>query len=95
MLINHYVPIFQFRERHEIFVDAQPSALLDVVTQPDVAADPWMRTFIHIREFPERLLSRLGRGGELKNKPPFGMDNFLLLGRDADREIAFGLLGKR
>lgn len=94
MLINHYMPISQFKERHEIFVDVPPSILLDVVTQPGVTADPWMRTFIQVREFPERLFSRLSGGGEIKNRPPFGLDNFILLGRDADREIAFGLLGK-
>lgn len=94
MLIDRYVPVCQFRERHEMLVDAPPAMLLDAVLQPDISDDPWMRTFIRMREFPERFLSRLTGSGELKGKPPFGLDNFLLLGRDGDREIAFGLLGK-
>lgn len=93
-LIDYYVPAYQFSERHEVFVGIAPSILLDVVTHPGVATDPWMRTFIKMRELPGRLLEKLGKGGALKNQPPFGIDNFLVLGRDADREIAFGLLGR-
>lgn len=94
MLINHYVPVCQFRERHDMLVDASPAMLLDAVSEPGITDDPWMRTFIRMREFPERFLSRLTGGGELQGKLPFGFDNFLLLGRDGDREIALGLLGK-
>jgi len=94
MLIDHYVPVWQFAERHEILVDIAPALLLDVATRPSVTDDPWMRLFIRLREFPARLLSRLGLRGQLDDQPPFGLANFLLLGRDDDREIAFGLLGK-
>lgn len=93
-LINQYVPAYQFKERHEMYVDAPPSILLDMVTLPGVATDPWMHKFIGIREFPARVLGKLGNTGALINQPPFGIENFLMLGRDADREVAFGLLGK-
>jgi hypothetical protein len=92
--IDDYLPVYQFKERHEVFVDKTPAALLDVVMDPEVATDPWMRTFIKIREFPARLLDKFGISGALKNQAPFGIDNFLMLGRNADHEIVFGLLGK-
>lgn len=93
-LIDYYVPVYQFQERHEVFVDAIPSVLLDAVTHPAVAIDPWTRTFINMREFPSRLMDKFGKSGALKNQTPFGIDNFILLGREVDSEIAFGLLGK-
>ena len=93
-LLSYYLPFYQFKERHEVFVGAAPSVLLNVVTHPGVATDPWIRTFIDVRELPGRLLGKFRKGGALTNQPPFSIDNFLMLGRDTDHEIAFGLLGR-
>jgi hypothetical protein len=49
--------------------------------------------FIRIRELPGRLSAALGRGNALKNRAAFGLNDFTLLGRDSDLEIAFGLAG--
>jgi hypothetical protein len=90
MLIDHYLPVFQFREQHHMQADAPPGALLDAAAQPQTSEDPWARRFIALRELPGRLSGARG----LQHTPPFGLGNFVLLGRDGDRELAFGLLGK-
>jgi hypothetical protein len=50
--------------------------------------------FIRLRELPGRVLGALGRPSALKNRAAFGLEDFTVLGRDADREIAFGLAGR-
>ena len=64
------------------------------MTVPATIDDPWVSSFIRLRELPGRSLSALGRGGAFKNRAAFGLNDFTLLGRDANREIAFGLAGK-
>jgi hypothetical protein len=56
--------------------------------------DPWVKAFIRLRELPARALGALGHSSALKHRPAFGIQNFTLLGRDADLEIAFGLAGR-
>jgi hypothetical protein len=93
-LIDKYLPVFQFNERHQLLMDALPAGLLDEVTLSDASDDPWVRAFISLRELPDRFLGALGRGSALKNRAAFGLHDFTLLGRDSDREIVFGLVGK-
>lgn len=93
-LIDSFLPAFQFRERHASVADASPAALLDAVLLPGANDDPWARTFIRLRELPDRLLGSLGAKSGLAQRPGFGIDDFMMLGRDADREIAFGLIGR-
>jgi hypothetical protein len=93
-LIERFLPVYQFREHHRLAATAAPADLLDAVTRPGTMGDPWVRTFIRLRELPGRILGALGRSSALKNRAAFGLENFTLLGRDADREIAFGLAGK-
>ena len=90
-LIDDFLPVFQFRERHELVTRASPKALLNAVLLPGVTDDPWARVFIRLREAPDRLLgSRSGLAGRAN----FGIDDFMILGRDADHELAFGLVGR-
>jgi hypothetical protein len=72
---------------------ASPAALLDAVTRPGTIDDPWVKAFIKLRELPGRAPGGLG-GGRLRNRAAFGLDDFVPLGRDADSEIAFGLVGR-
>jgi len=90
-LIDDFLPVFEFRERHELVTRASPKALLNAVLLPGVTDDPWARVFIRLREAPDRLLgSRSGLAGRAN----FGIDDFMILGRDADHELAFGLVGR-
>lgn len=93
-LIERLMPQYQFSEKHQLLTAAQPAALLDAVLQPGVSDDPWARRFIQLRELPDRLRGALGGHSHLSTQAPFGIDNFTLLGRDGDREIALGLVGK-
>ena len=93
-LIDKYLPVYQFSERHQLLVAATPAALLDAAARPGTSDDPWAHRFIQLRELPDRLMGALGRAGGLKNRVAFGFHNFTALGRDGDRELAFGLVGK-
>ena len=93
-LIDRYLPVYQFSERHQLLAEATPAALLDAAASPSTTDDPWARSFIRLREFPDRLMGALGSTSGLKNRAAFGFHSFTPLGRDADRELAFGLVGK-
>jgi hypothetical protein len=90
-LIDDFLPVFQFRERHELVTRASPKALLNAVLLPGVTEDPWARFLIRLREAPDRLL---GARSGLAGGANFGIEDFMILGRDADRELAFGLVGR-
>lgn len=70
-LIERYLPVFQFVERHRLLVTAAPEDLLDAVTLADTIDDPWVRRFIRLRELPGRLFPAWGRGNALKNRAAF------------------------
>jgi hypothetical protein len=74
-LIEKYLPVFQFIERHRLLVTAPPADLLDAVTLAGTIDDPWVSRAIRIRELPGRLLAALGRGNELKNRAAFGLND--------------------
>jgi hypothetical protein len=90
-LIDDLLPVYQFRERHELIARATSKALMNAVLLPGVTEDPWARFFIRLREAPDRLR---GAGSGLAGRRSFGIDDFMILGRDADRELAFGLVGR-
>ena len=93
-LLETYLPVFQFREFHQVSVEAAPADLLGAVNLPGVLDDPWVKRFIKLRETPGRLLDALGRRSLMRDKAAFGLADFTRLGRDSDREVAFGLVGK-
>ena len=94
LLIDQYLPVFQFQERHAMVSDLPPKVLLDAVLLPGTTDDPWARSFIGLRELPDRLLGALGAKSGLSQRPAFGLDDFMPLGRDMDHELAFGLVGR-
>lgn len=57
-LIHRYLPVYQFSERHQLLVEASPAALLGAAGSPSTTDDPWVRNFIRLREFPDRLMGR-------------------------------------
>jgi hypothetical protein len=56
-LIEKYLPVFQFVESHQLLVDDAPVDLLDAVTLPATIDNPWVSSFIRLRELPGRFLS--------------------------------------
>lgn len=93
-LIDRYLPRHQFAEEHSRHIPASPACVLDVLGRPEVLDDPIARGLIALREAPDRLAGRLGFASRLKHRPSFSVANFTPLGRDGDRELAFGLAGR-
>ncbi len=93
-LMTRYLPCYQFAEEHSLHVPASPARVLDMAARPDVVDDPVARRLISLRELPNRLAGRLGFASALQNRPAFSLDEFTLLGRDGERELAFGLAGR-
>ncbi|MDY0748096.1 hypothetical protein SNE35_26585 [Paucibacter sp. R3-3] len=93
-LIGHFLPSYQFAEEHSLYVPASPAAVLDAASRPDVVDDPIARRLIALRELPTRLMGRLGFESTLAGRSAFGAGDFTLLGRDGDRELAYGLAGR-
>lgn len=93
-LINRYLPEYQFAEEHSRYIPAPPARVLDAIGHPDVLDDPVARILIALREIPNRLAGRLGFASNLHHRPSFGIANFTFLGRDDDRELAYGLAGR-
>lgn len=81
---------YTFYERHEAAVgDAPPSRVIEAVAAFDMRDDPVIDALLRVREWPERLVQRMG------GKPcePFDLSTFTPLHRD-DRELTFGLAGR-
>jgi hypothetical protein len=92
-LLDKYLPVYQFSERHSIVVDGAAGAVLDAVQAYDPAADPVSRRLTVLRELPGRLMTKLGFAGT--SRPAiFGMDTFIPLDRDGDRAMVAGLVGR-
>jgi hypothetical protein len=90
-LLDRYLPVYQFAERHSILVRSSPGAILDAVQAYDPSADRLSRRFTALRELPGRWLAKLGFAGASK---PFGLRDFIPLDRIGDREMAAGLVGR-
>ncbi|WP_028603122.1 hypothetical protein [Ottowia thiooxydans] len=93
-LIESFLPQYQFAEEHSRYIPASPARVLDVLERPEVVDDPIARGLIALRETPNRLAGRLGFSSNLQNRPSFSIANFVLLGRDGNQEIAYGLAGR-
>lgn len=93
-LMLRYLPDFQFAEEHSCHVPASAQRVLDAAAQPEVVDDPVARGLIALRELPSRLATRLGMASALRQRAAFGLADFTPLGRDGDRELAFGLAGR-
>jgi hypothetical protein len=92
-LIGRFLPGYQFVERHAISITVTPAAALDAVAAYNPSSDPYFRFLIYLREVPAQMTGWLLRRQTMR-RAPFRLGDFLLLGRDADREIAFGLVGR-
>jgi hypothetical protein len=93
-LLHRYLPEFQFSETHDITIHAKAGAVLDAALQVDLSDDLLVATLLKIRGLPARLRSAFGRPAGPDTWRGFGLRNFVPLGRDADREVAYGLIGQ-
>lgn len=92
-LIDLYLPTYQFSELHTTDIPVDPSRTMAAILALRPEDDPFFRYAIKLRELPMRLLGRTPHHSA--DRPAaFGLDNFTLLQRDADTEVAYGLAGK-
>jgi hypothetical protein len=92
-LLDRYLPVYQFVERHGILVDGAAGAVLDAIQAYDPSADRLSRRMTVLRELPGRWLAKLGFAGTSR-PDTFGTSDFIPLDRDGDREMAAGLVGR-
>ena len=94
-LLDTFLPRHQFSEMHRIRIAAAPGRVLDVVPQLDVADFPLAKLFLHLRALPARVAAWAGANTSARRvDATFGLHDFTVLGRDGDRECAFGLVGR-
>lgn len=92
-LLDKYLPVYQFAERHDVLINSSPGTVLDAVQAYDSSSDRIVLLLTKLRELPGRLLTRLGFAA--KSRPAnFGLGDFTPLDRDGDREMAAGLVGR-
>jgi hypothetical protein len=92
--IDDWLPEWQFDEVHHIRSSASPAALLDAAAAYDPAHDRWINMALAVREAPGRLASGLGLGGAMAGRARFGLGDFVVLGRQGDEALAYGLAGR-
>lgn len=83
MLINTFLPNFQFSEKHAIAISAPQDIIMNIIINNDPFTDKLTKTLMRIREI-----------GRTKSKKTFGFDNFFLLGKQENKEVIYGLIGK-
>ena len=101
--IDDWLPSWQFDEVHHIHSAAAPGGLLDAAAAYDPAHDRWITTALALREAPGRLAAVLGlqsllgtpgAPGAPDDRRRFGLGDFVALGREGDRALAYGLAGR-
>jgi hypothetical protein len=93
-LLNRYLPDFQFAETHDIRIQAPMREVLDLAMRVDLGDDPIVAALLRIRGLPARLAEVFAPRERPETWRHFGLHRFTPLGRDADREIAYGLVGQ-
>lgn len=93
MLIDKYVPRFQFHEQHALKVSAPASDVLRAAINYQPDNDPMIRAAIAIREFPNKLTNRV-KGISTAAIRPFSLKNFTILDHSENHEVVFGLAGR-
>ena len=92
-LMDHFLPTYQFSERHHTMIRCAPGELLDIVQNYQPPRDRIGDLLMSIRLIPSRLLHRAAPDRH-QAAQPVGIRSFIPLGRDGDREIVAGLVGQ-
>ncbi|TPG60796.1 hypothetical protein [Ewingella americana] len=94
MFLNEkYLPVYQFNEKHSLNILAPPADIMAAVLNFCPQNDWLIRYATAVRELPIRLLDLI-QSRPASSRQAFGMENFTLLEKKGDRELAFGLAGK-
>lgn len=93
LLIDNYLPDYQFRERHSLVIAASPTAVMAAAKDYRPESDAFFRRMISLRELPMRVFARL-QAAPRPLPQAFGMHNFTLLEQQDHSELVFGLTGR-
>jgi hypothetical protein len=92
-LMQEFLPHYQFIERHQTTVHCGPGELLDIIRSFEPPPDRLTNILLSARQLPARCLHWMTRS-QRPPPAPFTAANFSPLGRDGDREIVGGLVGR-
>jgi hypothetical protein len=93
LLIDKFLPDHQFSARHHATVQCRPGELLDIIQNYRPPKDRLGEVAMSARQLPARLMHWVAPS-RVPRPSPFTPANFTPLGRDGDREIVGGLVGK-
>lgn len=92
MLINKYLPNYDFSERHAIDIRATPEEIMAAIIAFRYQDDPLFHRLLALRELPARLTSRLSSAPP---QPSVSIpDRFQLLEQRDAFECLYGLIGR-
>lgn len=95
MLIDRYLPRYQFVERHQTLVDAPPQRVFQAVRAADLGRSVISRTLLLLRWLPGLLTGKTRRPrAPVINLETAQRGGFILLGEEPDREVLLGLVGQ-
>ena len=92
-LMEKFLPHHQFSARHQATIRCRPGELLDTIQNYQPPNDRLSEVAMRARQLPARLMHWVSPS---RNAPPspFTRASFTPLGREGDREIVGGLVGK-
>jgi hypothetical protein len=92
-LMDEFLPRYQFVERHQTTVRCKPGELLDIIQAFEPPPDRFTTIALSARQLPAKLLHLVTRS---QQSPPalFTAASFCPFGRDGDKAIVGGLVGK-
>ena len=95
MMLDIFMPEYQFREHHQTLVASTPEILFQSVQDMDFKQSPLIRPLFQIREIPGRIINRRSRepglGHTLKDMIRMG---FIPLADEPPRETCLGVVGR-
>jgi len=92
-LMEEFLPSHQFSVLHQATVRCKPGELLDIIQNFQPPSDRVADVAMFIRQLPARIIHWVAPS-RVPLPKPFTAANFTPLGRDGDREIVGGLVGK-
>jgi hypothetical protein len=96
MLLDNYLPAYEFNEVHTIVIQASPDEILGALKElTPVELSPWFRILFAIRQLPARLMGN-DEPGFLPDRPLLEQmfDNGFVLLAENERELVFGTIGR-
>jgi hypothetical protein len=106
-ILDRVMPVFDATRIEHRVIDGAPEELFEIALKADLAealrVNPLAAALFHLRALIERLVSVIARrapapepvpAGPLRLADMTGRGQWVMLGRDRPREIAFGVIGR-